>query len=109
MSTEWKTPFCGCFSAIGPCLFAFCCPGLGANILQCQTKNTLDETGGCVAYLCACCLGCYGSAFNRYKVREHFSIKGSYLLDCLIYTFCLGLCAVVQEYREAKEQKKGGK
>jgi Cys-rich protein (TIGR01571 family) len=55
-----------------------------------------------MAYLCSCCLACYGNAFNRMKLREQYDIKGNYFIDCLLYTCMLGLCAVVQEHREAK-------
>lgn len=103
----WQSPFCGCFSAMCPCLIAFCFPVLGVSCLQCSTKSALDGSKGCVAFLCACFLGCYGNAYNRSKVRLRFGIKGSYLIDCLMYAFCLGVCAVVQEYREARERKVG--
>lgn len=102
MSKEFEAKFCGCCDAVGPCLFACCFPVLGVSCLQCGSRNAYHGEGGCIAYLCSCCLGCYGNAFNRMKLRGNYEIKGTYIGDCLIYMCFLGLCGVVQEYREVR-------
>jgi Cys-rich protein (TIGR01571 family) len=77
-------------------------------MLQCNDRHILERSGGPIAYFCSCLLGCYGSAYNRTKIREKHEIRGSYLVDCVMYACCLGVCAVVQEYQEVKlRQTKG--
>lgn len=102
MSENFKSAFCGCFSEIAACLFVFCCPMIGVGCIQCHNRNTYQGNGGPVAYLCHCCLGFYGNAFNRMQLRQSFGIKGNYFTDCLVYACCLGLCGSVQEFAETK-------
>mmetsp|Transcript_27332 Transcript_27332/g.49163 ORF Transcript_27332/g.49163 Transcript_27332/m.49163 type:complete len:113 (+) Transcript_27332:165-503(+) len=99
---DWSASFCGCFSEIDACLFVFLCPMIGIGCLQCCTRNTYHGDGGTLAYLCHCCLGFYGNAYNRTQLRSHYNINGNYFVDCLIYGCCLGLCGSVQEYAEVK-------
>jgi hypothetical protein len=57
------------------------------------------------AALCAVCLGSFGMAYNRLKLRQALIVKGSYLQDFIVY--CLPLCcfAVAQEHRQLKTSK----
>lgn len=54
--------------------------------------------------LCAVLLCNYGMGYNRLKLRQAFKIKGSYLLDCLIYALPLCCFAASQESAEAALQ-----
>ena len=95
--------FCGCCDNIPMCCFLMCVPGsiCYLNIyISAQAQNNL-----CVPCVMVICFGCYGVAFNRKKIREHYQIKGSYCLDYLVWC-SYPLCASLQEYRESIERAK---
>jgi Cys-rich protein (TIGR01571 family) len=78
-----------------PAAFCMVCLGniLGIAIVQCETKELMDEKEGWKAGLITCGSGlilccCIGAAFNRQKVREKHKIEGSFLKDCLMYIVC---------------------
>ena len=105
---EFEEPLCGCLQDLCSCCIAFVVPG-GVCWLQASALGTATsrETGGgtgvCVPFLCVCCFGALGGAWNRGQLRRQFSIRGSFLADCCIWLFC-GFCAATQEYREVKNR-----
>lgn len=106
---EWKYPLCSFFEEAGPFLLVWLCKSAGIGLIQCHNQNKAYGKGGALAYFCVCCLGSYGEAYNRMKIRDSYGIKGNYILDCLTYECCLGLCASIQEYREVKDRPEAHK
>jgi len=99
---DFEEPLLGCLADFCICLVAFCVP-CGACCMQAQAvdRATQGNEGVFMPLLCVCCLGCIGAAINRGKIRESFSISGSFVNDCLIWS-CCGPCAATQEYREVR-------
>jgi hypothetical protein len=70
-------------------------------------KVTFRAENVCLySYICACCLCCYGAAFNRSRIRKQDDIGGYCILEVLLYVFC-GVCAVTQEWQHVMKKKKG--
>jgi Cys-rich protein (TIGR01571 family) len=69
-------------------------------------NNAVDNNPntGLVACLLATFLCCFGNAINRTAIRKAYNIKGNYFADLMCWCFC-PICANVQEYREAMENK----
>mmetsp|Transcript_14881 Transcript_14881/g.27513 ORF Transcript_14881/g.27513 Transcript_14881/m.27513 type:complete len:115 (-) Transcript_14881:547-891(-) len=96
----WSEPFCSFFEEAGPFLLVWWLGSTGIALIQCHNQDAIHHKGGVLSYFCVCCLGSYGAAYNRMKVRGEYQIKGNYCLDFLAYWCGCGLCASVQEYRE---------
>jgi Cys-rich protein (TIGR01571 family) len=88
------------------CMWAWCIP-FGFACMQCtDAKVAVDPSEGVKAFLCAWCLCCIGGAINRGKIRETFSLEGSFILDCMC-EWCCPCCSVTQEWYHVMKEKKG--
>ena len=97
-SHDWYYSMCGCLSR----------PGMSVQtlIIPCYTAATNGEdTGGNFWLHCGACLvpcvGQFVGANVRGRVRERYSISGSYATDLLAHCF-VPCCAMVQEKRQIK-------
>ena len=106
MTETWKESMCNIKGKyLGKCLLASCCAWVGVGIVQGKTFRLRDR-GRIGPYICSFTLCCFGAAYNRGKIRKFFKIKGSYFVDCLIYSTPLMCFACVQEYYEIKNREK---
>ncbi|CAG9317024.1 unnamed protein product [Blepharisma stoltei] len=103
---DWAFKLFDCFDTPLTCLWS-CLVPCGTPCLQATTTkltNDKEENAPLIAFLMACGLCCFGVAYNRTKIREVLSIKGSYLNDCILATFCC-CCSMVREWREVMANK----
>lgn len=106
MTETWKQGLCALKGKYVPkCLLATFCGYLGVGVVQSQTFNIKDR-GRVVPLICAISLCCFGAAYNRGKIRKFFRLKGSFCMDCLIYSTPLLCCACIQEFSETKKREK---
>ena len=92
----------GCFSDLKLCLLACCVPG-GVCCLQAEAVYKAYGQSRFVPYLFPFCLACIGGAVNRGKIRERYSLEGSFIVDCLLW-WIVPVCASLQEYKEVKSR-----
>lgn len=108
---EFEEPLCGCLQDMGVCCFAYFVP-LGICCMQAKAVEMATQTnagggsGFCKPCCCIWCFVCIGAAYNRGKIREQFSIQGSFCGDCCVWMLC-PLCASTQEYREVRNRTMG--
>ena len=106
MAETWKQGLCALKGKYVPkCLLATFCGYVGVGLVQSQTFN-LKDRGRVLPLICALSLCCFGAAYNRGKIRKFFRLKGSFCMDCLIYSTPLLCFACVQEYSETKTREK---
>lgn len=99
---DFEEPFCGCFNDLPVCLIGWCIPG-ALCYFQAVAVDTITHEGLVVPFLLPCCLSCIGAAINRGKIRDHYKIDGSFVIDCVV-SMCY-LCSATQEYREMKKRE----
>jgi Cys-rich protein (TIGR01571 family) len=83
-------------SALVPCGIA-CLQALNVKVYA-SDENPVK------AFVCACCLCAFGSAFNRVKLQKAYFIEGSYL-EALGVHCCCCCCAVSQERFEVTKRR----
>ena len=49
-------------------------------------------------------LCCFGSGYNRKKLRDYYNYKGGYFRDCLLHLVCPH-CMVVQEWSSVMQEE----
>ena len=104
MTEAWQTKLCAITSDPGKCLLSTFCFYIGIGLVQGQGFDQHDR-GRKMPCICSTLFCCLGAGYNRTKTRKYFNIKGSYLIDCLLYTSPLCCCAAVQEFSECKTRK----
>ncbi|XP_065659901.1 uncharacterized protein LOC100213815 isoform X2 [Hydra vulgaris] len=92
---EYTNSICGCFNDITTCLITYFLPCLTAG------KNAEFVGENCLLYGCLSltCVNFFFNAKIREKIREKYSIEGSFLNDIVCYC-CCPLCALVQDAQE---------
>ena len=90
---DWQFPIFGCFGDFKICIISFLCPcyAIGKN------AEALGED--CLLTGLLSCLGFPFPLVIRWRLRQQKGIKGSMLMDHLMWMFC-GCCALAQESRE---------
>ena len=102
---KWKTGLCSFKEELGKCLLSSFCGYIGIGIVQAQASDIHDRNK-VMPCICSSFLCCIGAGYNRTNTRKYLKIKGSYLVDCLIYITPICCCASVQEYNECATRKK---
>jgi Cys-rich protein (TIGR01571 family) len=76
--------------------------------MQVMAVSNVSEMpeAGLFAYFAVYCLGVFGSAYNRFTIRENLDIKGNIIFDFLSLC-CCDVCSSVQEYRHVMAVKHG--
>jgi Cys-rich protein (TIGR01571 family) len=101
---EWEAQLCGCCDDYCLC-YVTCTNYITMDFLQMIAVDMVTEEGVCSTYCLNCWLLTIGHALNRGRLRASLNIKGDCCTDCLMW-WCCPLCAVIQEYKEAKLSKK---
>lgn len=103
---DWSTKLFACMESPLMFIWAWCvpCGTLCMQSLDAKLVHTENENAAIIACLCAWCLGCIGSGYNRHLLRTKLKIKGSFIIDMLLECFCC-CCAVSQEWREVMKHK----
>lgn len=103
---DFKTFECGQNPIM--CLWSWCVPCGGAcmQALDAKLTDADNKNAALVACLLACCCGCFGAAFNRYKIREKLKIEDTVIMDILC-SWCCPCCSVTQEWQTVMKHKKG--
>ena len=78
-------------------------PG-GCCYLQAVAVERAQDKGILAPCMLSCFLLSIGASINRGYIRERYLIDGSFLNDCLVWTFCTS-CAATQEYREVNRRE----
>ena len=104
MTDTWQTKLCAFTSEPGKCLLSTFCFYVGIGLVQGQGFDQHDR-GRMMPCVCSTLFCCLGAGYNRSKTRKYFKIKGSFLIDCLLYTSPLCCCAATQEFSECKTRK----
>ena len=104
----WRYEIFGCFStpltSLWACFIPFGIPCLQATTAKLVVTTAAKENQAAIACILATCLCCFGTAYNRTKIRDNLRVEGSYLVDLVIMCL-LPCCGVVQEWREVMNNK----
>lgn len=103
MTDTWQISLCS-MKPMSKCLLSTFCWFVGVGIVQSQTFE-INDKGKVMPIICSSLLCCIGAGRNRSKTRKLHKIKGSCLVDCLIYSTPLCCCASVQEFNESTKRK----
>jgi Cys-rich protein (TIGR01571 family) len=100
---DFEQPLFGCLSDLFSCLIVSFIPG-GICFIQASAVNRATGEGMVIPFILPCLAACIGAAINRGKLRDHYKLNGSFVIDCLLHWFC-SCCAVTQEYREVNTRE----
>lgn len=92
-SAEWKFGLFGCFADTKLCILTFLAPCYVVG------KNAEGVGEECLLHGLLACVGAQFGPVIRWRIRQDRNIKGSMLMDGLVYAVCPP-CALIQDARE---------